>query len=359
MSSKRGLNDNAAKISFMYCEPPFLQFGAHTSQFHFESFDEPLHLPPPTPAFRERLNKIGHSGVPANLLVSVTNTRFQTIRDVSINVTIKRDTRVIYPNPKEPQEKVPPADVAPQKCFSVPIHFTCLVDGNLTISTVASFTFDNQKKNIIQTDSLRLNPSVSITRSKPGKAIQVKVENKMNDYLLLNVKLRTPDKQIKDIARFLRFEEIASSFIIPEKPLDKVEISWSLPSAPKCSQIIGLEKLPETKPPALEVNLSDVPQTISALKPFNVTVEVKNLTQQSISGEVLFQKGEGVLHLVGKYLNKFEGVEPLKDTKISFNFIALSQGFYSIPDVELKIDGIKEPVVFKSGAGILVIGNDE
>ena len=357
MSSKR--TDNTAKISIMYCEPPFLQFGAHTSKFAFESFNEPLHLPPPVPAFRERLNKIGHSGVPVNLIVSVTNTRFQSLRDVSLNVTIKHNNRVIYPNPKEPQEKIPPRNVDPQKWLSIPVYFTCLVDGNLIVSSVASFTFENQKKNVFQTDTLRITPSVSIVRCKPSKAIQIKVENKMNDYLLLNVKLRTPDKQIKDIARFLRSEEIVSSFIIPEKPLEKVEISWSLPSAPKCTQIIGFEKLPETKPPVIEINLSDVPQTIPALKPFNVTVEIKNLTQQPISGEVLFQKGEGVLHLVGKYLNKFEGVEPSKDTKISFNFIALSQGFYSIPDVELKIDGIKEPVVSKSGAGILVIGTDE
>ena len=263
MSNRKGGNENAAKISYIYCEPPFLQFGVRTSQFHFESFNESLHLTPPIPAFRERLNKIGHSGVPVNLLVSVTNTRFQTLRDVSVNVTIKHDTIVIYPNTKEPQEKIPPIDVAPQKCLTVPIYFTCLVDGNLTISSVASFTFDNQKKNAIQTDSLRLNPSVSIIRSKPSKSIQVKVENRMTDSLLLNVKLRTPEKQIKDIARFLRFEEIASAFIIPEKPLDKVEISWSLPSAPKCSQIIGHEKVPEAKPPVLEVKMSDLTQTIS------------------------------------------------------------------------------------------------
>lgn len=356
MSNKR---TDTAKISIMYCEPPFLQFGAHTSKFSLETFNEPLHLPPPVPAFRERLNKIGHSGVPVNLIVSVTNTRFQALRDVSLNVTIKHNTRVIYPNPKEPQEKIPPKNVDPQKCFSIPIYFTCLVDGNLTVTSIASFTFENQKKNVYQSDTLRITPSVSIIRSKPGKVIQVKVENKMKDCLLLNVKLRIPDKQIKDIARFLRFEENVSTFIIPEKPLDKAEISWSLPSAPKCTQIIGFDKLPETKPPVIEVNISEVPQTIPALRPFNVTVEIKNLTQQTISGEVLFQKGEGVLHLVGKYLNKFEGVEPSKDTKISFNFIALSQGFYSIPDVELKIDGIKEPVVSKSCAGILVIGNDE
>lgn len=343
----------------MYCEPPFLQFGSRTSKLPFETFNEPLHLPPPVPAFRERLNKIGHSGVPVNLIVSVTNTRFQTLRDVSLNVTIKHNTRVIYPNPKEPQEKIPPKNIDPQKSLSIPIYFSCLVDGNLIVTSIASFTFENQRKNVYQTDTLRINSSVSSFRSKPGKINQVKVENKMKDCVLLNVKLRTPDKQIKDIARFLAFEETASTFITSDKPLDKGEISWSLPSAPKCTQIIGFEKFPETKPPVIEVKISEVPQIMPALKPFNVTVEIKNLTQQSISGEVLFQKGEGVLHLVGKYLNKFEGVEPSKDTKISFNFIALSQGFYSIPDVELKIDGIKEPVVSKSGAGILVIGNDE
>ncbi|OHT07719.1 hypothetical protein TRFO_23993 [Tritrichomonas foetus] len=359
MSNKKPIG-NVAKLSIKLCELPSIKTTARTSQFSLETLNgSNLHLPPPNPVFKERPNKVGNSGVPMYLMASITNTRFQPLRDCTLSVVVKHGTRTIYPTATDNQDKKPPQQVDPMKWLTFPLIVTCPVDGTLKATTRAQFTFENQKMDMTASADLKVDPSISMARSKPSNIVQIQVENKMKQ-LFLNVKARTPDKQTSFISRFLKQEEVASTFLkFNEAVPEKVEISWSIPSCQKCWQIISLDKLPEKKNEDLAISLSDVPQTIPALKPFKVTATLKNTRDEPISGELQFQKGDRVMHLIGKNVTRFVDIPAKSEIQMPFNFIALSQGAHPIPNIEVKIDGAKASYWVESSVGILVIGHDD
>ena len=355
------ITGTVAKLSVIHCEPPTLQTTTRTSAFAVETFNQSPHLPAPIPSFGERSGRTGYSGVPIYLVASVTNTRFQPLRDVLLTVTVVHGTRTIYPGPGEQPQNRPRQTIDPQKWITFPLQVTCLVPGNVKVIVRSQFVFENQKMDTSMSYEFKILPSVQIVRSKPSKIVQVQIENKIPNSLLLNVKARTPNQETNELARFLNYESAASTcFVMDKNPIDKIEISWSLPFAQKCLQNIGLDKLTEKKPLNFEIHFSSIPQTIPALKPFKVTIVLRNTTAQPITGDILFQKGDKILHLVGKNLTHFQNLMGGSEVEMPFNFIALSQGSHILPDMNVKIEGVKQPYTIKSNTGILVIGhNDE
>lgn len=359
MTSKKAAGSNVVKLSLMICEPPSILFSARTNQYHFETLNEPLHLPPPTPHFVERKNKVANSGVPIYLIASLTNTRFQQIRDVQLSVGIWNNGRKI--SDKIQMEVPKPQNLAPQKWCTLPLVISCPTDGTMTVQTAADVTFENQKMRPTQTFNVSIYKSVHVHTEIKDSIMQLKVENQMKDTLLLNVKMRTPDKVIRNLARFLRFEELVSKIVSIENPFDRFEISWSLPFAHKCFLTLGVnQQTPEkNKKQNIEVNILDVPQAIAALKQFILTVEIKNLADKAISGNFAFKKADQNLNFVGKNSSIFENIEPGASQQIQLHCIALIPGSFSIPEVQLKLDGSNDSLVFESNKGILVIGHDD
>lgn len=247
--------------------------------------------------------------------------------------------------------------VDPQKWITYPFSFSSAIPGTLNITLTANFRIENQKSIVAHTESFTILTSLAIsykTRSYPTMALQATIENKM-PRLMTNINARTSMKDELHIVDELEPGDKASIFIPLQKPINALEVSWSLSNTPTCTQTIALKETTETKLTPISVKI-EIPNTVATLQPFQMIAILHNNTKEILTGTLELVPKENAVYPVGTNVLNFSNFEPGTDKEIAINMIAIAQGAFSVPPIQINCEG-KKSFTADAYAGTYVIGN--
>jgi hypothetical protein len=312
-------------------------------------------MPAPLLSFSIDAEKVGYSGVPMNLLVIITNIRFQALTDANVSVVGSLNSGGKPIQIVKASQNFASA-IGPQmsQCFAFPV--CCPTSGTLEVIATVNFVFQGALYTIQTVDKTPIQPSLKIDCPRNQSVLQVNVENSL-PCRIGNVRVRTPTGDVALMGVGLDRGERASAFFATTA---STEISWSLPFAARCVQTLTFkEKQQDTKRPPIRLELCGVPQTCPALEPFDVTAMIENESKDILAGEITLAKEGQALLLVGKIDLRITPLKPGEKRTLGLTFIAARQGYFQFPSFTFVLAEGKGTFHTDVGSGVLVVGYAE
>jgi hypothetical protein len=135
-----------------------------------------------------------------------------------------------------------------------------------------------------------------------------------------------------------------------------LKLSWTLPFAPKCIQSFQImERPPETNRNPVVLTIEKVPQTCTALLPFDVFARIKNVSETPLKGEITVVKEGQAFLLLGKTDLRFEELPPKGEAVLKLCFVSMNQGYYQLPPFQFDITNGKSFQI-DVASGVLIVG---
>lgn len=331
-----------------YIMPPINQAG----DLAFESFESELHLQPPTVLSRTIRSDLWHSGIPLTIQLRATNKRQQTVTNVGISVVVKLNKVEVYK-----QASQSGTDVNSQDTYTMTFQYTPHTPGELLIIASCYFKLEDNCCTTIHRHVAIKSP-VDLKLWYPKPYLYYEVQN-MLPYTITNVCAVVSDTR-KPIVSLLMPTESYKGYMYVCDPDKVIGIEWSLPFCGKCRQNYSIPSNPEksvTEFP-LKVEFCDVPKLVPTLKPFEATLIIKNTEERSFSGVLNISGDELSILAHGKNTIEFHDLEAGGEKRFSVEFVALNEGEYRFPRIEIRIIGGSVFTVVPT-AGVMVVGCQE
>ena len=350
--SKKESAASIAKVTLLQVLPPSLVSTVRTSDFPLECFGKGLHLASPMPVFELDSSKGWYSGIPISVIAVVTNKRFQVLKNVQINVQVRVGRYDLFKTEHKFE-----GEIRAQKWTMFPFQATCPIAGDLEITASLRFSFEDLPQVLRVSEVVKIKQSLVIKysmRKKPSEIIQFSVQN-ATPFRFLNLRASTMNGLNFPVVEGLDADEGVSAYFRPKGATTRLQLSWDLPHAKNCSQVIGLKEKDEEPAGPITVEVSDLPEFCCCLKPFNVHVKIRNSANTPMTGYLAFNQSEQLIRLVGKSALDFENVV---EKEFDLTLVSLWQGALQLPPFVVHLnDGSKS--VVDVNQGIMVVGYAE
>ena len=321
-----------------------------------EAAGEPLHLDPAIPSFRKLPKDTWYSGMPMPIKVRIKHTGFQKVREAFVAVLLKQNKdgsdAVILESRSQNFEMEPQS----RTCYT--LSYTPLAPGRIDVYVSCFFLYDDrcrttilQKVNIASPIVLKPWFVAPFLYCEVGNACALP---------LTNVRLTIPDGESKPVAARLLPKETETVFVEVGTPQKIVLMEWSVPFCLECRQNFLMPAHPERKEEDVEISVTvrDAPKIVPTLKPFKASLVLKNRTETELSGKLHVSMNESII-VHGKNQIAFQKIGKGEERICPVEFVALNEGDFLFPSLEIEINENQSKRVVKMEEGVLVVGCGE
>ena len=181
----------------------------------------------------------------------------------------------------------------------------------------------------------------------------------MSPFILYNVYVSTDANESFVLPKRLNPNDTFSGILNITKPHTSLTASYTPQNFPRTFTTIPCIMQRHNTSSLIKVSLENIPKEWPSMKPFKVTLHIKNISFDKIlSGRVAVAELNDSIFVFGNNDLTFKAIKPNEIGDVEIEFIAVKQGAYKFPAFDFYIGSFKSFRI-NNEAGILVVGIDQ
>lgn len=344
-------------FKFSWIQPQSIVVANTSDQIPFELFSDNLHLPPPEPRFNFIPLQRWYTGFPLSAMAVVKNNRENPIFSPQLTIQAKDQHGKLL-------EQNAPAILSLEPKKKIAIRVSLLPPRESHIEVTCTFkyvesnglTINDRKK--LEIDIIQ--PIALEYKSFPqaSNLMQFTITN-MSPFILYNVYVSTDANESFVLPKRLNPNDTFSGILNITKPHTSLTASYTPQNFPRTFTTIPCIMQRHNTSSLIKVSLENIPKEWPSMKPFKVTLHIKNISFDKIlSGRVAVAELNDSIFVFGNNDLTFKAIKPNEIGDVEIEFIAVKQGAYKFPAFDFYIGSFKSFRI-NNEAGILVVGIDQ